>query len=136
MIDKDIKEVAHFRKKLNGRRLDYDYKRGKLKSGSKGVTDDEVHASYEKLEESIQLGTHWLKFSWHTVEVYFKGFLFYINLKITSQKAGNSMHTLLSNDIEQVNQLYQFMQAMKRYHEEVWKIFVYNICIFFSVHQP
>ena len=29
------------------------------------------------------------------------------------------MHTLLSNDIEQVNQLYQFMQAMKRYHEEV-----------------
>jgi len=87
MIDKDIKEVAHFRKKLNGRRLDYDYKRGKLKSGSKGVTDDEVQASYEKLEESIQL-------------------------------AGNSMHTLLSNDIEQVNQLYQFMQAMKRYHEE------------------
>jgi len=87
MVDKDIKEVAHFRKKLNGRRLDYDYKRGKLKAGSKGVTDDEVHASYEKLEESIQL-------------------------------AGNSMHTLLSNDIEQVNQLYQFMQAMKRYHEE------------------
>ena len=57
MIDKDIKEVAHFRKKLNGRRLDYDYKRGKLKSGSKGVTEDEVQASYEKLEESIQLGT-------------------------------------------------------------------------------
>ena len=56
MIDKDIKEVAHFRKKLNGRRLDYDYKRGKLKSGSKGVTEDEVQASYEKLEESIQLG--------------------------------------------------------------------------------
>ena len=56
MVDKDIKEVAHFRKKLNGRRLDYDYKRGKLKAGSKGVTDDEVHASYEKLEESIQLG--------------------------------------------------------------------------------
>ena len=61
MIDKDIKEVAHFRKKLNGRRLEYDYKRGKLKSGSKGVTDDEVQASYEKLEESIQLGTKWLK---------------------------------------------------------------------------
>ena len=60
MTDKDIKEVAHFRKKLNGRRLDYDYKRGKLKSGSKGVTDDEVQASYEKLEESIQLGIKWL----------------------------------------------------------------------------
>ena len=57
MMDKDIKEVAHHRKKLNGRRLDYDYKRGKLKSGSKGVTEDEVQMSYEKLEESIQLGT-------------------------------------------------------------------------------
>ena len=32
------------------------------------------------------------------------------------------MHTLLSNDIEQVNQLFQFMQAMKRYHEEVFMI--------------
>merc|ERR1712168_913891 len=87
MMDKDIKEVAHHRKRLNGRRLDYDYKRGKLKSGSKGVTEDEVQLSYEKLEESIQL-------------------------------AGNSMHTLLSNDVEQVNQLYQFIAAMKRYHEE------------------
>jgi len=87
MIDKDIKEVNHHRKKLNGRRLDYDYKRGKLKGGSKAVSEDEVQQSYEKLEESIQL-------------------------------AGNSMHTLLSNDIEQVNQLYQFMAAMKRFHEE------------------
>lgn len=56
MIDKDIKEVNHHRKKLNGRRLDYDYKRGKLKGGSKAVSEDEVQQSYEKLEESIQLG--------------------------------------------------------------------------------
>ena len=56
MVDKDIKEVMHHRKKLNGRRLDYDYKRGKLKSGSKNVSEEEVQASYEKLEESIQLG--------------------------------------------------------------------------------
>ena len=62
MMDKDIKEVAHHRKKLNGRRLDYDYKRGKLKSGSKGVTEDEVQMSYEKLEESIQLGTFYFQF--------------------------------------------------------------------------
>ena len=55
---------AHHRKKLNGRRLDYDYKRGKLKSGSKGVTEDEVQMSYEKLEESIQLGM----FYFHVVE--------------------------------------------------------------------
>ena len=40
------------------------------------------------------------------------------------------MHTLLSNDIEQVNQLYQFMQAMKRYHEEVF----YGLLITLNTH--
>ena len=48
---------------------------------------------------------------------------FYIFLKriplLRTCTAGNSMHTLLSNDVEQVNQLYQFIAAMKRYHEEV-----------------
>ena len=75
MMDKDIKEVAHHRKKLNGRRLDYDYKRGKLKSGSKGVTEDEVQMSYEKLEESIQLGTFYFKFYFvkiHTISKRYK----------------------------------------------------------------
>ena len=67
MMDKDIKEVAHHRKKLNGRRLDYDYKRGKLKSGSKGVTEDEVQMSYEKLEESIQLGTFYFQSELKTI---------------------------------------------------------------------
>lgn len=88
MVDKDIKEVLHHRKKLNGRRLDYDYKRGKLKANSKGMTEDEVNQSYEKLEESIQL-------------------------------AGTSMHTLLSNDVEQVAQLSQYVEAMIRFHKEV-----------------
>ena len=80
--------MLHHRKKLNGRRLDYDYKRGKLKANSKGVTEDEVNQSYEKLEESIQM-------------------------------AGTSMHNLLSNDVEQVAQLSQFVEAMIRFHREV-----------------
>merc|ERR1712131_408128 len=42
----------------------------------------------------------------------------YEKLEESIQLAGNSMHTLLSNDVEQVNQLYQFIAAMKRYHEE------------------
>ena len=56
MLDKDMKDVANHRKKLNGRRLDYDYKRSKMNSGSKGVTEHEVQISNEKLEESIKLG--------------------------------------------------------------------------------
>lgn len=87
LVDKDIKEVLHHRKKLNGRRLDYDYKRGKLKANSKGVTEEEVNQSYEKLEDSIQL-------------------------------AGTSMHNLLSNDVEQVAQLSQFVESMIRFHKE------------------
>jgi len=87
LIDKDIKDVNHHRKKLNGRRLDYDYKRGKLKQNSKGMTEEEVNQSYEKLEDSIQL-------------------------------AGTSMHNLLSNDVEQVAQLSQFVQSLIRFHQE------------------
>ena len=44
------------------------------------------------------------------------------------------MHTLLSNDVEQVNQLYQFIAAMKRYHEEVGNPgpgFPDSVCFFF-----
>jgi len=51
LVDKDIKEVMHHRKKLSGRRLDYDYKRGK---GSK-VHTEELHTAEEKLEESLNL---------------------------------------------------------------------------------
>jgi len=51
LVDKDIKEVMHHRKKLSGRRLDYDYKRGK---GSK-VPSEELQTAEEKLEESLHL---------------------------------------------------------------------------------
>ena len=44
---------------------------------------------------------------------------YYNSIMITKVTAGNSMHLLLSNDIEQVNQLYQFILSMKRFHEEV-----------------
>lgn len=55
LVDKDIKEIKKQREKLHGRRLDYDYRRGKLKQGTKGVTEEQVTQSYEKLEESIQI---------------------------------------------------------------------------------
>jgi len=53
LVDKDIKEVMHHRKKLSGRRLDYDYKRGK---GNK-VPAEEMRTAEEKLEESLDLAT-------------------------------------------------------------------------------
>jgi len=51
LLDKDIKEVLHHRKKLSGRRLDYDYKR---KKGAKAQPDEIVQAE-QKLEESLEL---------------------------------------------------------------------------------
>lgn len=51
LLDKDIKEVMHHRKKLSGRRLDYDYKR---KKGTK-VPQEEILQAEQKLEESLEL---------------------------------------------------------------------------------
>lgn len=48
--NKDLREVAHHRKKLQGRRLDYDHK-----AGRKDLREEEMRAAMEKFEESKEL---------------------------------------------------------------------------------
>ncbi|CAK9806995.1 EndoA [Anthophora quadrimaculata] len=109
---KDLKEVMHHRKKLQGRRLDFDCKRrrqakavGKrsasphfgspAKSSSpytgSHVSDDEIRQAEEKFAESLHL-------------------------------AQLGMFNLLENDVEQVAQLATFSEALLEYHQQCTEI--------------
>ncbi|XP_076629570.1 SH3 domain containing GRB2 like, endophilin-A isoform X5 [Colletes latitarsis] len=109
---KDLKEVMHHRKKLQGRRLDFDCKRrrqakaaGKrstsphfgspVKSSSpytgSHVSDDEIRQAEEKFAESLHL-------------------------------AQLGMFNLLENDVEQVAQLATFSEALLDYHQQCTEV--------------
>ncbi|XP_072745546.1 endophilin-A isoform X2 [Anoplolepis gracilipes] len=106
---KDLKEVMHHRKKLQGRRLDFDCKRrrqakvtGKRSASphfgsparssiSSPYIDDEIRQAEEKFAESLHL-------------------------------AQMGMFNLLENDVEQVAQMATFSEALLEYHQQCTEI--------------
>ncbi|XP_041370645.1 endophilin-A2-like isoform X2 [Gigantopelta aegis] len=87
---KDIKEVNHHRKKLSGRRLDFDCKKRKKDKGAPAgstVTEEELRVAEDKFEET----------------------------KCLTETA---MNNLLENEVEHIAQLQSFVEAQLDYHKQ------------------
>ncbi|XP_071035214.1 endophilin-A isoform X10 [Parasteatoda tepidariorum] len=92
---KDLKDVLHHRKKLQGRRLDYDCKKRKQAKSAAHVpnaagahlSEEEIKLAEDKFEESFNL-------------------------------ASMGMFNLLENDVEQISQLASLAEALYDYHNQ------------------
>lgn len=90
---KDIKDVMHHRKKLQGRRLDYDCKKRRQakthtpNAAGAHLSEEEIRLAEDKFEESFNL-------------------------------ASMGMFNLLENDVEQISQLATLAEALYDYHNQ------------------
>ncbi|XP_009858316.2 endophilin-A2 isoform X2 [Ciona intestinalis] len=102
-FDKDMKEVLHHRKKLSGRRLDYDYKR---KKGSK-ISPEEIQLAEAKCQEALDLADSfmWNMLSSDVEQVRQLAALVEAQLEYHRQSADilESVNDKLNKQIEEIN---------------------------------
>ncbi|XP_071450303.1 endophilin-A isoform X4 [Hetaerina americana] len=121
---KDLKEVMHHRKKLQGRRLDYDCKRRRQAKG-KEVSTFPVGASPPSQFQHIKKGTATpspygspAKSPSGDEEIRLSEDKFAESLQL----AQVGMFNLLENDVEQISQLASFAEALLEYHQQCTEI--------------
>ncbi|GAB5572112.1 endophilin-A3 isoform X6 [Prionailurus iriomotensis] len=127
--DKDLKEIGHHLKKLEGRRLDYDYKKKRVGK----IPDEEVRQAVEKFEESKELAERSM-FNFLENDATGRGMVsvtppdFLVQMLITVGHKRNGwlkcafepMFKMLG--AEQVSQLAVFIEAALDYHKQSTEI--------------
>ncbi|CAI9733753.1 endophilin-A3-like isoform X1 [Octopus vulgaris] len=110
LANKDLKEVNHHRKKLSGRRLDYDCKRRKKEkaAGDQGF-GDQAQGSPLKSPSRMRAGSGIADDELKTAEEKFEE---------TKAITETAMFNLLDNDVEQITQLQAFVEAITNYHKQ------------------
>ncbi|XP_033708103.1 endophilin-A3 isoform X1 [Tursiops truncatus] len=130
--DKDLKEIGHHLKKLEGRRLDYDYKKKRVGK----IPDEEVRQAVEKFEESKELAERSM-FNFLENDVTFPASIDeFAKLSgvasgrnvlpsgqvLTLARPGFIATLILPVQVEQVSQLAVFIEAALDYHKQSTEI--------------
>ncbi|XP_015515898.1 endophilin-A isoform X1 [Neodiprion pinetum] len=111
---KDLKEVMHHRKKLQGRRLDFDCKRRRqAKAAGKRAASPHFGSPARSSPASTSVGSHVSDDEIRQAEEKFAESL---------HLAQMGMFNLLENDVEQVAQLATFSEALLEYHQQCTEI--------------
>ncbi|KAI3352381.1 hypothetical protein L3Q82_005347 [Scortum barcoo] len=104
--EKDLKEIQHHLKKMEGRRLDFDYK--KKRQGK--VTEDEIKQALEKFDDSKEIAE--------------QSMFNLLESDITRQRSptGEDVSIRVDFQIEQVSQLAALVHAQVEYHTRASEI--------------
>ncbi|KAI4871752.1 hypothetical protein NFI96_029493 [Prochilodus magdalenae] len=120
IVDKDLRDIQHQLKKLEGRRLDYDYK--KKRQGK--IPDEELRMSLEKFHESKEAA----EISMHNlletdVEQVSSLAALVSQLQSTLSLSGLSLSLSLSErKVEQVSQLAALVESQLQYHRQAVQV--------------
>ncbi|XP_035484443.1 endophilin-A3a isoform X2 [Scophthalmus maximus] len=114
--DKDLKEITHHLKKLEGRRLDFDYK--KKRQGK--IQEEEIQQAVEKFEESKELADRSM-FNFLENDLY-AALQHRVKSSLRRCPVQTSLYFYRLQQVEQVSQLSALIVAALVYHRQSFEI--------------